>query len=80
MTCPHCDSCRTDRYDMEYHGDYVEFYHDCNHCGTEWTVSYGLCDPNVDITARGCDCKGNGCIECAPERDPDEKFEQKNNK
>jgi hypothetical protein len=48
--------------------------------GTEWTVSYGLCDPNVDITARGCDCKGNGCIECAPERDPDEKFEQQNDK
>jgi hypothetical protein len=57
---------------MEYHGEYIEFYHNCNKCGTEWTVSYGLCDPNVDIISRGCDS--------APERDPDEKYEQQNDK
>ena len=37
-------------------------------------------NPEIEVHHRGCDCKGSGCSECATERDPDEKYEQQNDK
>jgi len=80
MTCPHCQSDDSTGDVMEYHGDCVELPYSCNRCSTSWSEYYPLENPAIEVHHRGCDCKGNGCIECAPERDPDEKYEQQNEK